>query len=357
MKYTWKIAVLAVLVAVATVVGGCTKTVAGKPTPADSSGTDAGSASAAAPDSEEEWVKAVAAEFAKLREVDPCTLLDREVIEAVAGATAGIHLPGRHLSECQVHTDIDEHTPSWSFSVDVGTLFDPQGASAREETLDDEQFYVTSDEGGCAYTRMLTGIIAVELRVSEPITQTGGDACAIAKSYLTQAMASFTDMGRRDQELTEPQLPLATHDPCEAVAEVAQAMDTDAVGVPIKTYLCSIDPPEGTAESPLAGQDVMITYEFATDPRENVPADSGGGAPPPGSGGLGQLTAVTIAGHSGSQFDGAGDVGCGVDLVLDDQTVLRDGTLTMVQVVSVLSNDCEVSKTVAEAVITKLDPA
>lgn len=348
---------LAIVVAAVSVVGGCTTKVAGKPTPADPSG--AGSASA--PDSEKEWAKAMATEFAKLREVDPCTLLDREVIEAVAGATAGIHLPGRHLSECRVHTDIDEHTPSWSFSVEVGTLFDAKEANAREETINDEQFFVTSDGGGCTYTRMVTDSIAVDLRVSDPITQAEGDACEIAKSYLTQAKTSFTDMGRRDQQLTEPQLPLATHDPCEAVAEVAQAMDTKAIGVPIKTYLCSIEPPEGTENSPLAGQDLSIAYEFTTDPSENLPADTdtdtGGGAPSPGTGGLGELTAVTIAGHSGSQFDGMGDVGCGVDLVLNEETTLRDDTLTMVQVVSVLSYDCEVSKTVAEAVITKLDPA
>jgi hypothetical protein len=353
MKITWKTAVLSIVVAAVSVVGGCTTKVAGTPTPADPSGAGSGASS------EAEWAKEMATEMAKLREVDPCTLLDREIIAAVAEATAGIHLPGSHLSECRVDTDIDEHTPSWSFSVEVGTLFDAKKANAREEKINDEQYFVTSDGGGCTYTRMVTDIIAVDLRVTVPITQADGDACEIAKSYLTQAGTSFTNMGRRDQHLTEPQLPLATHDPCEAVAEVAKAMDTKAIAVPIKPYLCAIEPPEGTENSPLAGQNLSIAYEFTTDPRENLPedADTGGGAPPPGTEGLGELTAVTIAGHSGSQFDGAGDVGCGVDLVLNDETTLRDDTLTMVQVVSVLSNDCEVSKTVAEAVITKLDPA
>lgn len=343
----------AVVVAASTVIGGCTTTVPGTPTAADPTG----SASARGPGSEKEWAKELATEFAELRKVDPCTLLDRDVIQAIAGATAGIYLPGQHLSECRVDTDIDDHTPGWGFSVDVGALYDTKKTTAREEKVNNETFYVAGDEMSCSYTRMVTDIIAVQLSVwTPPFTDTSGDPCEMGKSYLTKAMTSFTDMGRRGQKRTEPQLPLATHDPCEAVPEVAKAMDTDATGVPIRTYLCSIDPPEGTDDSPLTGQHLSIAYEFTADPRDDAPDDPDA-APPPGTEGFGTLTAITIAGHSGTQFDGAGDVGCGVDLVLDDETTLQNGTVTMVQVVSVLSDDCDITAKVADAVITKLDPA
>ncbi|OLF06923.1 hypothetical protein [Actinophytocola xanthii] len=295
------------------------------------------------------------AAFAELRDVDPCTLLDRAVIKNITDAQVGIHIPGRHLSECQVDTEIDKYTPGWSFAVDVG-LFYEATEDIRHERIDTEMFFIEGDEYRCTYTRMVNANVGVALTATIPPPIEGRpaveDPCEMAKSYLAETGTTFIEMGRREQQLTEPQLPLATRDPCETVDNVAQAMNTEAIGVPIKTYLCSIQPAGSTEESPLAGQNLSVGYEFIPDPRDDVPADEP--APPAGADGLGAMTAVTIAGHAGSQFDGAGDLGCSVDLVLDDKPSLQDGALTLVQVVSVLSNDCEVTHRVAEAVITTI---
>jgi len=63
---------------------------------------------------------------------------------------------------------------------------------------------------------------------------------------------------------------------------------------------------------------------------------------------------VTIAGHPGSQFNGTGELGCSIDLIVDDQVVLEHDSVRRVQVMSTLAKDCDISKRAAEAAITKL---
>jgi len=302
-------------------------------------------------------VRRLTAEFAKLRDVDPCALLDREAIKVITRVKVGDHVPGRHLSECGVDTEIDEFTPGWSFSVDVGVLYQPSEHNRRRETIDNREFFVDDDDRRCEYTLMVSDDIGVSLATSAPpFDKTGTideSPCDMAQSYLTKAIESYTAMRLREQRLTLPQLPLASHDPCEAVPEVAQALGTEAIGVPVRTYLCSIEPVSSVEDSPLTGQGLTVVYEYIADPRSDVPDDAEE-VSPPGDSDLGTPTAITIAGHSGSQFDGGRELGCSINLLFGEQEAKQKNALAKVQVVSVLARDCGVSKSVAEAVITKI---
>ncbi|HEY7044157.1 MAG TPA: hypothetical protein VH419_10860, partial [Nocardioidaceae bacterium] len=288
----------------------------------------------------------------ELRDVDPCALLDREVIKTLTKVSVGPHLPGRHLSECHVDTDIDEYTIGWSFGVDVGQLFHP-AKQTQQEKINDEDYYTATDDTACSYTRLVSPAVGVTLTTIAPLSNDGDDPCDMAKAYLTKAGATFTDLPRRDQQLTKPQIPLAGHDPCETAPEVAKALHAETTSQPIRPYLCSIDPKPPAEDSPLAGQELTIAYEFKPDPRDDLP--NPGASPLPDGANLGDMTPVTIAGHRGTQFDGTGDLGCGIDLVVNEKTVLKDDTITYVQVMSTLAKDCGISKRAAEAVMARLD--
>jgi len=169
-----------------------------------------------------------------LRKVDPCTLLDRDVIKTMTHVSVGVHLPGRQLSECWVDTDLDEYESGWSFGVDVGRLYRPNKQS-KKETVNDEEYMVDSNESTCSYTRIVSDSVGVILSTLTPPSADGGDPCEMAKTYLAEAGATFTDMGERDQQLTKPQIPLASHDPCEAAGEVAKTLTRETTSPRIPT--------------------------------------------------------------------------------------------------------------------------
>jgi hypothetical protein len=290
-------------------------------------------------------------QFATLREVDPCALLDRDIIKDIThAATVDEPLPGEELSQCAVGTTIDEFDAGWDFTVEVGELYKPSD-NTRRETVAGEEFLIDSDEDICWYTRMAGPNVGVNLKViAPPLDDTAGEPCEMAASYIRKAVKLFTTMGQRSQGLTEPQLPLAAHDPCEAVPDVSRRLNTEAAGAPVHTYSCAVRPDPADTDSPLADQGLRITYQFTIDPRNDIPDTPRG----PG-GGLGAITPVTVAGHPGSQFDGNGEIGCNVAVVLDEKVVLEVDGVPFRQVVDVYTKDCAVAKQAAEAVLTKLD--
>jgi hypothetical protein len=291
------------------------------------------------------------AQFAKLREVDPCALLDRGIIKDVThAATVEQPVPGKELSQCAVGTRVDEVETGWDFVSDVGTLYEPS-RSTRRDTVDGHEFFVDSDGDTCYYTRIVAPRIGVTVKVfAPPLDKTGSDPCGMAASYVARAVTLLTTMGHRAQARTQPPLPLAAHDPCEAVPDIAHSLHTDAAGAPVHTYTCAVRSDPADVKSPLAKQDLTISYQFAIDPRNDIPdnPNTAGGA------GLGATTAVTIAGHPGSQFKGNGAIGCDVNMVLNDKTVLTVDGLRYLQVVEVFAHDCAIATRAALPVLAKI---
>jgi hypothetical protein len=312
--------------------------------------SDDGSSASSSTGSKAGQTDEVAQTLDDLRDVDPCSLLDREAIKKVTQVDVGVHVPGSELSSCRVDTEVDDLELGWSFGVDVGLLYKPADHVKKETIADQEYFIEGRGSTSCAAIHMITEDVGVSLTAIAPPSDSPDDPCEVAKTYLTEAGPSFTVMGKRNQQLTKPQLPLADRDPCEAGPQIGETFDTKVISLPLRPFLCSIQPDESTGDSPLAEQDLSIAYEFKTDPRDNLPHNP----QKPGGGDLGTTSAVVVAGHPGTQFDGAGKLGCSIDLVVDDQITLDVGSLKMVQVMSAYATDCDIAKQAAQAAITKI---
>ena len=335
-----------------------------------------------------------ASRFRMLRKTDLCALLDPDAAQQVVGeaSTADRLLPetfGRctlHVTPAGVRTSVD----AWTFTAETVPFDDfsisEEGAKPVEVPgAPANAFYrpkSSPSDPVCTIVRPLAEpegwALRLDVRGPFGLSTERVPSCDIAIPYLGQVRGRWLDPPAHTDQLTEPHLPLAERDPCEATVAIGAALNRPVQARPIDPHSCmvvtsststdgsgasssrrtempgseDIDPPptggaeapgdDTSAESGTDASELHVAYTFAVDPATREPADTEKGPLP-----------ITIGDRDGTRTtddDGA----CTVAVAVDDDTYVDTDDGGRVQVINVTAADCDNAATAAEAVLTTI---
>ncbi|MGM1064188.1 hypothetical protein [Saccharothrix sp. Mg75] len=97
----------------------------------------------------------------------------------------------------------------------------------------------------------------------------------LARDHVGQIMDRWRDLPRYDTGRTQPTVPLALRDPCQALTAVVDDFGPDAEIQPQEVYECSIGPGSGGTVIPqgkagAGGGEVTVVYGVAEDPARDL---------------------------------------------------------------------------------------
>lgn len=400
-----KLAAAAAAGLLVTALGACTSTVPGVPVAAGDrslAATPGGPSSVAGQDlTVARGQEALAAAMAAARAIDPCALQD------VAAATQATGMPGHsvmpsstNLAACELVTSPEDDGLGWRLTTTAGVLLDDKTATqstpeqiggttvlhapdlfgdgracryllepkattttsaptTRSSAADDQAPSDDPATGGGAGGSAGPVRTALELMVQRDTSSPQPkDSCAVAKDYLGAVVKYWTHPAYRSDTLTTPGLPIAQTDPCAALAGAAPAMGGQIVVSPglLTPFECTALPAGRVGQKPML---VSVDLKAVTDPRlllENAGTSQGGKVKP-----------ITVAGHTGTVTQTAGDPrnpklaggDCTIDLVTDDAVTIsesadRADAPKTVQVAEVRADTCELATTAASSVLSAI---
>ena len=296
-----------------------------------------------APDGPVPWApgtETTAGVFALLRAVDPCALHDVTAAVAVTGDQPDQIMPSASLASCQLRLHRGD-TPTWSFTIEVGVVF-PTAArhAATSEEVDGTRLYRTENTPpsgrACGYVRPMGPDHGISLTAVAPVGA-APPSCTTVRAYLT-AVQSLSRLVLRMQQHTQPQLELASIDPCSAAPAILERLGVPGSAYPQALYACQVQP-ELTSTAPAATA-VTIRFGFGADPSGQAGSDSG-------------HTPVTVDGHHGV-VDAAASPGqeCVLTLAhLPGTAVVQIGGVRWVQTISVQASSCAQATALAGVVV------
>ncbi|MCE7012137.1 hypothetical protein LWC34_56400 [Kibdelosporangium philippinense] len=208
-----------------------------------------------------------------LRQIDPCAMLDLEVIKKISeGPELNSIAPGDLLNECTVSVGQNDLKETWSFEVIAGV---PVGADGAEDIAGVQFTKFSSRPTSCNYTTPMSKTFGLALQTTWhglSSEQPPKPSCDVAKQYLTDTIARWKTPPKRSEHKTTPALPLATIDPCIAAKTL---LGTGEGHVRISApYRCSVQPKQGDRPDKTApSQNIDVSLLFGNDPVQQIPVN------------------------------------------------------------------------------------
>ncbi|WP_143261889.1 hypothetical protein [Allokutzneria sp. NRRL B-24872] len=286
------------------------------------------------------------AEAAIYRTWDPCALHDPTSAAKIFNDVVALIEPS-DFSSCLMTIKLDRNgSRSWRIYTRVDSRFDEDAAgevveAAGRKFVQDKKS--SSSSPGCEYNMQTSKTKALSLQVSWSGSLSSDpppkDPCALAKEYITALAPFFANPPLRSEKATEPQLPLASKDPCAPVKELAEKFKSLGAGEQprVSTGLSANDCNLNFSSKPVPGQrtrpEISIGYKWSIDPAEGI---AGGGT----------ARKTQIEGKPALVNERpTGSIGCIVTVQYDPLEVPE---VDRVQVVQVGAPDCQTAEEAAK---------
>ncbi|MFC5054258.1 hypothetical protein [Saccharothrix xinjiangensis] len=284
--------------------------------------------------------------FAKFRSIDACALHDIAAAQQVTGDQGDEIVPGRDgLHQCVLRLHKSEFESTWTFTVEVGALFESQRRrDAAPETLAGMEMFIREDDHGCTVSKALDDTHAIEMRTGS-VTDAPRRPCDVLREYVSKLAPLWTDPPARDSGATSPRLSLAGIDPCVTAAAVLDDAGAGAELRPRDVFGCTVIPAHEAKTAPSKTRtDIEVVFTLDEDPAALV--TSGQGA-----------RGITVGGLRAVIHERA--TGCAAYVVWDpDTTVVVDrqseDALPSYQVIRVQAGTCDTARSAAEKVVAKV---
>ncbi|MFJ8966994.1 hypothetical protein ACIRG5_47145 [Lentzea sp. NPDC102401] len=299
-----------------------------------------------------EMYKAKALADSKNRAIDACGLHDPEAAQKVTGDQPDEIVPGSSgLNECDLRTHKGEFEATWTFYLEVGTLYD---ASARRddapEKLGGMDVFVSEEERTCTVSKPLDDNYAVQMRASASVRsdeKPAKPACTVAREYVTALAPIWQDMPKHGSGRTKPELTLVKLDPCKAASATLDLFEEAQLetGGPMS---CTARSGKVTApqkrDKGVGRPEVTVAWTMNTDPSKLVKADGD------------TARAITVDGRKAVLSKGS--LGCTTYIVWDDQIkVDQDNRVDdddLTQQIRVQTATCDNAEEVAKKIVAKV---
>ncbi|MCP3804238.1 hypothetical protein NLX83_33690 [Allokutzneria sp. A3M-2-11 16] len=317
--------------------------------PAGAASTDLGSVQAD-PESRRNM-----AEMAIYRTWDPCALHDPTAAAKVFGDAVALIEPSDFTS-CLLRVNLDRTgSRGWRIYTRVGSPFledDVAGATVLDAA--GRKFHgkksAPGSTPGCDFVMQTSKTKTLQLQVNwgGMSTETPPkDSCEAAKEYMTAIAPFFANPPLRSEAQTEPQLPLASKDPCAPVKELVEKFRSmsvegeqpSAIVTGMSPNTCTLSFSSRYAPGKKTKPQISIDYKWGIDPAEGI----SGGAP---------SRQVQIEGKPAKVEDHtARSLGsCMVQVQYD---AMKIPAVDRVQVVQVAAPDCQTAEEAAK-IVTKV---
>ncbi|WP_344874790.1 hypothetical protein [Allokutzneria multivorans] len=291
------------------------------------------------------------AESAIYRTWDPCALHDPTSAAKIFSDVVALIEPSDFTS-CLMTIKLDRTgSRSWRIYTRIASSYlQEEGGEVLEAA---GRKFVQAKKGsssspGCEYDMQTSKTKSLSLQVSwsgslstDPPPK---DPCALAKEYMTALAPFFVNPPLRSEKATEPQLPLASKDPCVPVKDLAEKFKS-LTGAGEQPKLSSgLSPNDCTvvfSSKYTPGQrtrpEISIGYKWSIDPAEGI-----------GAGGTVRKTQVEGKPALVNERT-SGSTGCIVTVQYDP---LEIPEVDRVQVVQVGAPDCQTAEEAAK-IVTK----
>jgi hypothetical protein len=294
------------------------------------------------------------AAFQVMRLIDPCALHSPEGAERISGLIPDDLMPGHTRNKCRLNlVRTANELPSWTLTTTVGVDFGEAGRSrSQRQDVDGQDFWMVPpskwDKPGeeCTYVKELGAEYALELHATKQDERAKGDPCQLARDYLLAVSKWWKNPALRADKITAPHLPIATADPCEAVAAAGKDVAEPAVLLLLDPHSCVLQPKD---YRPGVSSLLSLEYKTESDPRAILDK------------GPSEYSAITVAGKPGTKaqlpgIDGPNATLCFVTVIADEQVTLqadqtRADALRSYQVIAARSPDCALA---TKAAVTAL---
>ncbi|GAA3464288.1 hypothetical protein ACFFSW_17135 [Saccharothrix longispora] len=302
-----------------------------------------------------EDLRSTAEAYAHYREIDACALHDPAAAEKASGegSTADELMPSDDgFDTCTLRLHKSEFNSTWTMYLRVAREYDVAlRHEAALEQIGGVEFYV-KEEGAplpsCELARPLDDTYAVVLDVHpDDRNNVVRPVCDFTRDYVEQVADRWRDLPRHGAGHTQPALPLALRDPCQALIAVVDDFGPDVEIKPREVYECSIGPGSGGTGNPTgksAAGEVTVVYGVAEHPARNLAVSPD------------EYQAADITGYQAVTGMRAGQ--CRTVAVWDPDTAIvedhrDDDALPAVQIVRIDTPDCEQqSKKLIEKILT-----
>ncbi|WP_447002356.1 hypothetical protein ACRAKI_21775 [Saccharothrix isguenensis] len=290
-----------------------------------------------------EDLRPAAEAYARYRDIDACALHDPAAAEKASGegSTGDELMPSDDgFNTCTLRLHKSEFDSTWTMYLRVAQEYD---AALRREAAPEQiggvEFYVKEEgapQPSCELARPLDDTYAVVLDVHpDDRDNVVRPVCDFARDYVGQLADRWRDLPRHGSDRTQPALPLALRDPCQALTAVVDDLGADAEIQPHEVYECSIIPGAGGTVNPKSkagAGEITVVFGVDEDPARNLTISPD------------EYRAVDIAGYKAVTGTRAGQ--CRTVAVWDQDTTIvendqDDDALPAVQVVQVDTPDCE----------------
>ncbi|WP_030431918.1 DUF3558 domain-containing protein [Allokutzneria albata] len=281
------------VLALALLVTGCSGGPAATP-PSDKSPAQGGAPAASAPkvdfgsvQVDPETLKGLA-ESAIYRTWDPCALHDPTSAAKIFGDPA-TSLEPSDFTACLMLVDLDRTgSRRWRVYTRIASTFN-EGAGGEVLEAAGRKFVQAkksaSSTPGCEYTMQTSQTKALSLEVNWSGASSEAppkDPCALAKEYTTAVAPFFANPPLRSEKATDPELPLASKDPCASAKEIAEKFKSLAAGGEqprlspglLSPNTCRLSFSSRVVPGQKVRPEISIDHRWGIDPAEGI---SGGG--------------------------------------------------------------------------------
>ncbi|MFB9909519.1 hypothetical protein [Allokutzneria oryzae] len=295
------------------------------------------------------------AEMAIYRTWDPCALHDPASASRIFGDAVSLIEPS-DFDSCLLKVNLDRTgSRNWRIYTRIGSpLLDDEAAGGAVVEAAGRKFLQgkksSSSTPGCEYNMQTskTKVLSLQVTWGGMSTETPPkDPCALAKEYVTAVAPFFANPPLRSEAQTEPQLPLASKDPCAPLKDLVEKFKSMTVEGEQPSAIVSGTSPNtctlsfSTRYTPgkKSKPQISVDYKWGIDPAEGL---SGGASTRP----------IQVEGKPAQVEDHTARA-LGACMVRVQYDPMKVPAVDRVQVVQVAAPDCQTAEEAAK-IVTKV---